>query len=1016
MAALADQDYPNLALLVIDAASAEEVKPRVGHAAPGAFVRRLEDNPGFGAAANDVLDVVDGAAFYLVCHDDIAPEPDVVRLLVEEAYRSNAAIVGPKLVNWDDPRRLLQVGEGIDHAGYAMPLVERGELDQEQHDAVQDVFTVPGACTLVRSDLFAELGGFDEGIDYLFDDVSLCWRAHIAGARVIVAPDARVRHLEALGLRRPVDDRRALQSRHRLRVVLSSCSLLGLAVAIPKLAVLNTAEVLYALVVGRTRHARDVAGAWLWNLRRLDELRGARQQVRSFRRVTDSELRHIMARGSARLSQFLRGQIGGGDDRLSGLARTGRDAAGVLRSGTFRVAAVVWAGIALVLLAGSRHLVTRGVPSVGELVPFTSSPVDLFRAWFSGWHTAGLGSESPNPTAFGAVGVLGLLFGGAMGMLRTILTLGLIPIGAFGVYQLAKPAGSRFAQIAALLVYVSNPLPYNALASGRWGALAMYAAAPTMVLILARASRLAPFGLFDGNPGPGLRIRSPRQLTLALGVVTAIVGIIFPAVVGVVVAIAVSLVLGSVLVYSARGSSRILAVGLGAAGLAVLLHLPWSIDFLVPGTPLSALTGVEAASGSDDLADLLRFQVGPLGGAPLGWAFLVSAALPLLIGRGERHAWAVRGWTMAVVFWGLAWTSQRGSLPVTLPAAEVLLVPAAVGLALAAAMGVAAFEVDLPGYRFGWRQIASGIAATAVAVGTIPVLGAAFDGRWEMPAGDHARALSFMDTESDAGAFRVLWLGDPAALPLAGWELSEGVAYATTDGGTPRLENLLVGSDDGRTGLLADALDLARGGQTARLGRLLAPMGVRYVVVPERLAPAPFSSEARPIPRGLMATLDAQLDLEPLDVPAGLTVFRNEAFYGSRAAVPLRAAPPGGGGISATAGLDLSSATPVLPDEGGYLHWSGPIEADSFVLFSAAHSERWQLSVDGSAAELTKPFGWGMGFEVESAGQGSLRFRTPPLRYALLALQALGWLLALRALLRIRLTPSAAPPSHVGRS
>jgi len=235
MAAIADQDYPNLSILVVDAASAEEVKPRVGRSAPGAFVRRLAENAGFGAAANEVLEVVEGAAFYLVCHDDIAPEPDVVRLLVEEAFRSNAAVVGPKLVGWHDPRRLLQVGEGIDHAGYVTQLVERGELDQEQHDAVRDVFTIPGACTLVRADLFAEIGGFDEGIDLLYDDVSLCWRTHIAGARVIVAPSARVRHLESFDTRRPQDDRRRVQNRHRLRVVLSCYSTLGLVRALPKL-------------------------------------------------------------------------------------------------------------------------------------------------------------------------------------------------------------------------------------------------------------------------------------------------------------------------------------------------------------------------------------------------------------------------------------------------------------------------------------------------------------------------------------------------------------------------------------------------------------------------------------------------------------------------------------------------------------------------------------------------------------------------------------------------------------
>ena len=144
-----------------------------------------------------------------------------------------------------------------------------------------------------------------------------------------------------------------------------------------------------------------------------------------------------MARGSARFNQFVRGQIGGGEDRLTGWARSGRDVAGALRSGTLRVSAIVWAVVALVLLAGSRHLITRGVPAVGELVAFTSSPMDLLREWASGWRTAGLGSEAPAPTAYGLLGGLGLISAGTMGLLRTVLTVGLVPLGAI----LALPPG-----------------------------------------------------------------------------------------------------------------------------------------------------------------------------------------------------------------------------------------------------------------------------------------------------------------------------------------------------------------------------------------------------------------------------------------------------------------------------------------------------------------------------------------------------------------------------------------------
>src|SRR3546814_10107178 len=76
MASLAEQDYPNLSILVIDAASSTEIKGRVGGAAPGAFVRRIDENVGYGAAANEVLEVVEGAAFYLLCHDAVALAPD----------------------------------------------------------------------------------------------------------------------------------------------------------------------------------------------------------------------------------------------------------------------------------------------------------------------------------------------------------------------------------------------------------------------------------------------------------------------------------------------------------------------------------------------------------------------------------------------------------------------------------------------------------------------------------------------------------------------------------------------------------------------------------------------------------------------------------------------------------------------------------------------------------------------------------------------------------------------------
>ncbi len=104
LASLASQDYAELSVLVLDSGSGEDLTARVAAVLPTAFVRRFEENRGFGATVNEVRTMVDGADYFLFCHDDVALFPDAVHLMVEEAFRSNAGIVSPKVVSWDDPR------------------------------------------------------------------------------------------------------------------------------------------------------------------------------------------------------------------------------------------------------------------------------------------------------------------------------------------------------------------------------------------------------------------------------------------------------------------------------------------------------------------------------------------------------------------------------------------------------------------------------------------------------------------------------------------------------------------------------------------------------------------------------------------------------------------------------------------------------------------------------------------------------------------------------------------------
>ena len=134
----------------------------------------------------------------------------------------------------------------------------------------------------------------------------------------------------------------------------------------------------------------------------------------------------------------------------------------------------------------------------------------------------------------------------------------------------------------------------------------------------------------------------------------------------------------------------------------------------------------------------------------------------------------------------------QGLLGVALPPAEVLLAPAAAALSLSVALGAVAFERDLRGYHFGWRQVASLVAAAAVFVAVVPTVAGAVDGRWNLAGTDDAAQLSFLDRADvqDQGAFRVLWLGDPEVLPVASFRLDDDLAYGFSEDGTGSLTEL----------------------------------------------------------------------------------------------------------------------------------------------------------------------------------------------------------------------------------
>ena len=392
-----------------------------------------------------------------------------------------------------------------------------------------------------------------------------------------------------------------------------------------------------------------------------------------------------------------------------------------------------WVCVLIGLVFGSRKLLGGGIPAFGEFLPLPVSPRAMLTDYRSGWWGHGLGATSPVPTGVAITAVASTVTLFHMALLHTVGVIGLLVIGYLGIWRLAGLFPTARARIAALVVYAAVPLPSQLLSSGRWGALACYAAAPWVVHLLRRSAGIESFDAAGSDRSDGYaaiparrRVRMLCQLALLTAVTFAFVPSFPLMVVAIGVVLAVStLVAGG----SWRSALIIVPVAVTAAALGFLANLPWASSLfgrngwdLIAGVPAPVAGGLPAGTVSGHglgVARLARFGLGSGQFGVLALALYLPVLFAPLVARSWRLTWAIRAAGLVIAFGWLAVLDDRG-LTVRLPEPGVLLAPVAVGLALAAACTAAAFQDDVLGGSFGWRQPLGLLSAAAVAIGVLP--------------------------------------------------------------------------------------------------------------------------------------------------------------------------------------------------------------------------------------------------------------------------------------------------------
>lgn len=190
-------------VIVADSGSTDGSMEMMAGAFPSVRTIPLGANYGFTGGYNRALaQVEDAAEYYVLLNSDIeVPRGWLEPLVAWMDSHPGCGACGPKLHSWYDRGRFEYAGAAgglMDRFGYPFcrgRVLDMLEEDRGQYDSPADVLWITGACLMVRSSLWKELGGLDDRFFAHMEEIDLCWRAQLRGWKVTVVPESVVYHI-----------------------------------------------------------------------------------------------------------------------------------------------------------------------------------------------------------------------------------------------------------------------------------------------------------------------------------------------------------------------------------------------------------------------------------------------------------------------------------------------------------------------------------------------------------------------------------------------------------------------------------------------------------------------------------------------------------------------------------------------------------------------------------------------------------------------------------------------------
>jgi hypothetical protein len=273
-------------VIVVDNSSTDDSVSVVEKSFPQVDLIKLHENKGFVGGNNVAIKeaIRHKYEYVLLLNQDTELEPDFLSQIIKVGSQDHVGVTQGMLVLGNERSLTNNMCNAMHYLGFGFVKHYRDQVSDWKDKEPFEIGYSSGACMLIKREVIEQVGLLDEKFFMYHEDLDICWRARLAGYKIMIAPKAVCYHYYEFNRNKEMF---YWTERNRWAVLLQNYSLGTLLMLGPILLVIEFMMILYSTMSGWLWYKLK---SYIWIWLNLFRILSRRWRVQLNRKVDDKEI------------------------------------------------------------------------------------------------------------------------------------------------------------------------------------------------------------------------------------------------------------------------------------------------------------------------------------------------------------------------------------------------------------------------------------------------------------------------------------------------------------------------------------------------------------------------------------------------------------------------------------------------------------------------------------------------------------------------------------------------------